>query len=326
MAIPGLFLLFFSVAFYVLVCWLTFVAPAKSKIDPSFLFGIRFLVLKYRLDRWWWCIVPMPRAFLISLVPIIGGDDPRVSLMLLLLIIGSYNLTVVHYAPWKAPILNLIDAGSCALLLIIVIFAKGYLPPVTTIDEGVYSGIMIASVMILYTFCLSGLVLGLLSSWNIGLQGRMGGIMGMAAHMNSQPEVVDPKYLAERFWLSAKAMPKEGTQEELEQGMTVWGVQDLARIGVVLDLLDAYGIRGVAAKQTRTGKVVRQSSSRLNFNTGIGSGCVNEFKKPVGHKAAAEVLKCSCGSDIPEDARFCKRCGKPRSEAAGADADEAGWV
>jgi hypothetical protein len=250
--------------------FLAFIAPRRSNDNQSFLLGIRFLIFKYRLDRWWWCIIPMPRAFLVSLVPVLGGSA-RSSLVYLVMIIGTYTLALVHFLPWKAPILNFTDAGAAAILLVIVVFAKAYLPEVANLDKPTYDIVMLISVVSMYSVCGVGVLLAFVSTLTKGLQGKMTGILGNFAHLRFNTVDMDPKALSTRVWQTMVKLPQVGTKSELQQSMQGWQIQDLERASLFLDVLENYGVKGVQLKETGKGKLVRKGSSRLRFDTGAGT-------------------------------------------------------
>jgi hypothetical protein len=292
MVVPGMLLLIFAMVYYACVVFLAFIAPRRSKDNQSFLLGIRFLIFKYRLDRWWWCIIPMPRAFLVSLVPVLGGSA-RSALVYLVMIIGLYALALVHFLPWKAPILNFTDAGSAAILLVIIVFAKAYLPEVANLDKPTYDIIMLISVVSMYSVCGVGVLLAFVSTLVKGLQGKMTGVLGNIAHLRLNTVDMDPKALAARVWGTVVKLPQVGTKAELQQSMQGWQIQDLERASLFLDVLENYGVKGVQLKDRGQGKLVRKGSSRLRFDTGASSASpasASSAASPAEKKAIEESV------------------------------------
>ena len=72
--------------------------------------AIRFLIFRFRPNVWWFGLVLLARGPLLSLPGVVATNMPslRLTLMLgILLVSGGLQL---WFLPWKAPILNLVDA------------------------------------------------------------------------------------------------------------------------------------------------------------------------------------------------------------------------
>jgi len=91
----------------------------------SKLTAIRFLVVRFRPDVWWFGLVLLFRGLLLSLPAVVVTDLPSIHLVSMLFVLLVSLCLQTFFLPWKAPVLNLVDALSngCFVALLSVALA-----------------------------------------------------------------------------------------------------------------------------------------------------------------------------------------------------------
>ena len=84
------------------------------------------------------------------MVPVIAADDARVQLVLLISVIGVYTFMVAQFNPWKAPVINAMDAVTSALLIQILVLANGFLPDTEEIEKNIFDWAMFGCCIVVY--------------------------------------------------------------------------------------------------------------------------------------------------------------------------------
>ena len=109
-------------------CWFEIFDQEGLYIDdcPCRLGAIRFLVFRFRPNVWWFGLVLLARGPLLVLPGVLATNTPSLRLTLMNMILQTSLVLQVWYLPWKAPILNLVDALSMSLLVMLVNVALGY--------------------------------------------------------------------------------------------------------------------------------------------------------------------------------------------------------
>lgn len=77
---------------------------------PTRLAAIRFLIFRFRPNVWWFGLILLARGPLLSLPGVIATNMPSLRLTLMLGILLASGGLQLWFLPWKAPILNLVDA------------------------------------------------------------------------------------------------------------------------------------------------------------------------------------------------------------------------
>ena len=93
---------------------------------PCRLGAIRFLIFRFRPNVWWFGLVLLARGPLLVLPGVLATNTPSLQLTLMNMILQTSLVLQVWYLPWKAPVLNLLDAVSMSLLVMLVNVALGY--------------------------------------------------------------------------------------------------------------------------------------------------------------------------------------------------------
>ncbi|CAJ1371271.1 unnamed protein product [Effrenium voratum] len=109
--------------FFSLCCYLANVAPslsAKPKLAVA-----RFLIFRFRADVWWFGLVLLARGPLLSLPAVVATNMPALNLTLMLAILLTSLGVQMWFLPWKSPILNLIDAVTIGLMVLLLAISLG---------------------------------------------------------------------------------------------------------------------------------------------------------------------------------------------------------
>ena len=93
---------------------------------PRRLGAIRFLIFRFRPNVWWFGLVLLARGPLLVLPGVVATNTPSLRLTLMNMILQTSLVLQVWFLPWKAPILNLVDALSVSLLVMLVNVTLGY--------------------------------------------------------------------------------------------------------------------------------------------------------------------------------------------------------
>ncbi|CAK9059727.1 unnamed protein product, partial [Durusdinium trenchii] len=129
MRMAGVAVLTLSASHFVLCCWACYQAPSWSRKRPDRLTSVGFLILNFRPSSWWYSLIILLRGLFISVGQVIAPDAQGVQLLVMsLIMIVSLSLQL-YVLPWKAPLLNLVDAVSTVLFLTLLAVAL-HLSPV----------------------------------------------------------------------------------------------------------------------------------------------------------------------------------------------------
>mmetsp|Transcript_20682 Transcript_20682/g.45994 ORF Transcript_20682/g.45994 Transcript_20682/m.45994 type:complete len:285 (+) Transcript_20682:1872-2726(+) len=94
----------------------------------------RFLLYRFRVDRWYWGTVLMMRSFLMALTPIVLPDLPNEQLVMYTTVLIAFFYLQCYVMPWKSKLLNCCDMMVMAML-VLVATAGGVYPEPTTDDS-----------------------------------------------------------------------------------------------------------------------------------------------------------------------------------------------
>jgi len=114
MLIVGICLLTVATAFLALCIWAGFNAP---RLSWQWQAALKFVFNHFRPDVGWFGIVTLSRGLLLSLPSVVASNSPNVQLVLLHSVMLLSLAFQGYFQPWKAPMLNLLDSLTQALLL-----------------------------------------------------------------------------------------------------------------------------------------------------------------------------------------------------------------
>jgi len=119
------------------LCWVlraTLIAPAASRRDPNFKVWFRFMLYRFRADRYQWGLVIISRSFGISLTPMVTPSNPWCQLVVLTTIITLALVLQCWFQPWRTKALNMVDTLGLTVLQLITVLCFTYaeVPPEVT--------------------------------------------------------------------------------------------------------------------------------------------------------------------------------------------------
>jgi len=124
----------YGVGFFSMCVIATLKAPAQSATNDTFVRFFRFLLYRFRVDRWYWGTVLMVRSFLMALTPIVLPDLPNEQLVMYTTVLVAFFYLQCYVMPWKSKLLNCADMMVMAML-VLVATAGGVYPEPTTNDS-----------------------------------------------------------------------------------------------------------------------------------------------------------------------------------------------
>ncbi len=88
----------------------------------------RFLIARFRPERYWYCTIYMCKSILCAVLPaLLVNDPPLVFMLFTLLIVGTFGFQC-SVAPWRTTIANHLDAGISVGLLWFIVAGATLLP------------------------------------------------------------------------------------------------------------------------------------------------------------------------------------------------------
>merc|ERR1712032_872495 len=148
----GIPLLVCASGFYATVISTSVVLPGKASArSVQFLQSTRFFFFRFRADTWWWGCTMMTRSLLLSLLPVLAADVPRVQMLSAIGLFAIAGALQVRFWPWKVPILNAIDAVVTFLIALTILTAGAFLPQVQGDEEEAHTFAIAAMLICLYS-------------------------------------------------------------------------------------------------------------------------------------------------------------------------------
>eukprot|EP00435_Cladocopium_sp_Y103_P069800 s702_g34.t1 len=120
MQLFGILVLLLSLTHFILCCWASWKAPTWSVASPNRIRGMVFFIGNFRPSTWWFGLVLLSRGPLLSLPVVLAPNANGIQLALMLCVLQVSFAWQLWFLPWKAPILNLVDAISTALFLVLL--------------------------------------------------------------------------------------------------------------------------------------------------------------------------------------------------------------
>ena len=143
--------------------------PNLSKLHMTL---FRFLIYRFRPDVWWWGTVFTIRQTLLAFAPMLQPDDPHTQSVFIIAVLTVYTTLACFFWPWKSDELNLLDAVSMGLIVILVAAVSSFMPQSTTV--GPHTKFMVA-VLALVAVCAGFLVIyGAMMFWFRGKLNLLG--------------------------------------------------------------------------------------------------------------------------------------------------------
>jgi len=157
--IGATFTVVYGVGFFTLCLFANVMAPRLSSSKASFLLYFRFLVFRFRVDRWWWGSVLMIRSFLIALVPVVNPDSGYAQLCMMVVIAAAFLIAQSQVQPWKTAALNYTDNMVLCVLIVVAGASSGFLDPPSAAPEG-FATIIACAFILVGLFLFAAIAIG----------------------------------------------------------------------------------------------------------------------------------------------------------------------
>jgi hypothetical protein len=138
-------LLFYCIGVFGYLLWVVQVAPKRFG-EPRFFSRHNFLLLKFRPDRWYWCVPIFCRNTILCFIVLAVPDYPLMQTMLFNLLMVFFLAVTLAFMPWREPANNTLEI---TLALILVVFTLAALPLVPYDNDllGVLVFLMVTSLI-----------------------------------------------------------------------------------------------------------------------------------------------------------------------------------
>jgi hypothetical protein len=147
-------------------------APQWSLSSPNVIQSFKFLLFRYRTDRWEYGTLLIFRGPLLCLPMAIAADYPHVQLLVACLVLCAFLVLQLIYWPWKTLVLNVLDMWVSVVLILLLVLAGGFQPPVS---GGIRSFFEVASYAVLLSIAVILLGMVILSMSALFNRKAMGG-------------------------------------------------------------------------------------------------------------------------------------------------------
>ncbi|CAK8993649.1 unnamed protein product [Durusdinium trenchii] len=120
MQIGGTVVLLLAMTHFIVCAWACHQAPVWSRSTPHRLVGIGFLLANYRPSTWWFGLTLLIRGPLLSFPAVVATNSPGINLTMMFFVLQISFALQLYFLPWKAPILNIVDATATSLFLMLL--------------------------------------------------------------------------------------------------------------------------------------------------------------------------------------------------------------
>jgi hypothetical protein len=235
----GVPLLCAAVGFYVSALWMAIAAPKMAAAGRAdFLQAVRFLLFRFRPDVWWWGLVLMLRAMMMSLAPVVATDNSRIQMLIIMITLATVLSLQVYFWPWKVPALNLVDAIISVSLMLIIAIVSTFIIQEDVDDfqatsQAGFTVLLLTLVGLLYCSC--G-ILVLMAVSSLFFRGQMGTVHD-SFNLRQAP---DPELMSILFHQTSEKISKM-QRSKLETVLAQLPIYDLWTIERLITLIEHAG-------------------------------------------------------------------------------------
>jgi len=233
--------------------------PERSKRHTT---RFRFLMYRYRPDVWWWGTIFTIRQTLLAFAPMLAPDDPHTQSVFIIAVLTIYTTNVCFFWPWKSDELNLLDAASMALIVILVASVSSFMPASTA--SGAHTKLMVA-ILILVAICAGVFVIyGVLMFCSKG-KFNLIGMFGFEEQRMKTKKALE-NLTHDLYKLCGYI--EVASAEDLVEALLLMNSYDLRKVQGCIDVFKASTVASVAGESARQPmrlmKVPHSSSSNAN--------------------------------------------------------------
>jgi len=273
--IAGLGLLFLCLAFYAVAVYAVCVAPATTIKCAAFAGKTKFLMFRFRADKWYWGCVLIPRGLAISLVAVIFPDEVHAQIFSTGTLLALYFGVMVSAWPWKVPLLNVADMASCFLMLLLVMSAASFTPKAVGDLADALNVLMIVILLALYGTVVLIISMSLCAFYLHSDKAVFSGGQRDAFGLGTAMTLAILVGRLERFTICSQTWLKE----DLTFALGSWLNYDLVLIDKMLSAFESYGMLTYDNDMTR---VPNRISTIINLKTPL------EYDDQEAQSGAAE--------------------------------------
>jgi len=247
-ALSVILLITFVVPFIGLQVWANFhivKVRANPQLSALHLARFRFLIYRFRPDRWWWGTVFTIRQTFLAFAPVLQPDDPHAQTVYLTAVLTVYAVHICYFWPWKSDELNCLDAVSMVLLVILVVAVTSYMPRAK--DSSSHAGFMESVMIVLASSVVVAAIYIAFAIWSGGkpnLQGAFGFNERRWKTKQALRRLTEDLY---KLCGSIQAAPSK----DLVAALLLMNSYDLRSVQGCIDVFKACTVASIAGKPAR---------------------------------------------------------------------------
>lgn len=236
--------------------------------DRDFLDSTRFLFARFHMDGCWWGPFLFLRNLLLSAVPVMATSQPLIQVLITATILISSSALQIRIWPWRVPLLNVLDAFICMILVLTLTASTAFIPRVSTNEEDAFTTLMAVLVIVLYSVV--GVMFGMAV---ISLCKR--GSMGSVNDVFNLVRTPDLPHLVKKLqtWVEGVS---DASEDHLELMLSELSIYDLLSMQRMLKTVDCTKRISVLSRRNISVISVSTTGSQsseppvtlLNSNTG----------------------------------------------------------
>ncbi|CAK9060016.1 unnamed protein product [Durusdinium trenchii] len=243
------------VTFLAFCIWATIRLPSWSSNEKlEMLEASRFLLVKYRSDRWWFAIPFLLRGPILSLPLALATDNAVAQIVVIASILMIYVAMESVAAPWKVPVLNLVEITTTWGCILVVLTAGMH---VREMSDDMLLFLMIFSMVALAMAGVSVLVTLGMTLW---------GLFRFAWRGNAEHSFLTLGTIPPADVLSKQLFAIASTLGSVEEQFVIERMKDLAAVDarLIMSCLDRLVLEVMPSKI----KVAGFTSGRIGSRSG----------------------------------------------------------
>jgi len=284
-------------AFFAGAVFVAVAAPGMARRgNANFMQASRFLLFRFRPDCWWWGLVLMIRAVLMSLAPVVATDDSRVQMLLIIATLSIAMALQIYFWPWKVPLLNMLDAVISVCLMLVMMIVSSFIK--NTVDDDLngsskaaFTTLLLVVVGGLYSSLVVLAVMAVIALWARGP-------LGSPHDSFNLRQAPDTELLSILFHDTADKIAKLPAKniEKVFSTLPIYDINLVERLITLVEQAGAMPGSGRISWSTRSSSI-RQSISEAEgaLPVMLGSQPQQEFGKTTSIQSAVSTV--SAASD-----------------------------
>jgi hypothetical protein len=221
--------------------------------NALFLQSFRFVFFRFRVDVWYWGAALIIRGLILASIPPLCPDIPHLQMLLIVFVMLVPLVLQVRKWPWKAPLLNVVDAIISGVLIFMLLTSVAFMDELANSEADAYKTMITVELVLLHVVLIALIVMAV-----VGLVKR--GPMGSPADVFNLGVVPDPALLA-TVWKSLSCTVSNMDETLVQDACKQLPVYDLWSMESVLSILVSGG-----GSSAQGGKIRRKSNIQVFSN------------------------------------------------------------